>query len=200
MNDKFSTWVSLREAAKILGVHPATVRSWADRGDIASQRTPGGHRRFRRDDLIRWITSQQSPPSTEAQLLVQSALGRARFQISEGHLAEADWYQRLDKQARESMALYGRRLMDVLQQHLTLPNGALPAAHTIGLEYGKMIRQCGLSLMQAVEGFYTFSDFVFESLIQMAEVGRPEQNRADAMRKIYTFTREIIVALIEVYQ
>src|SRR4051794_2998670 len=37
-------WVGLSEAAKILGAHPATVRSWADRGELPSQRTPGGHR------------------------------------------------------------------------------------------------------------------------------------------------------------
>lgn len=41
-----SEWVSLRQAADMLGVHPATVRNWADKGDIMSRRTPGGHRRF----------------------------------------------------------------------------------------------------------------------------------------------------------
>ena len=39
-------WVSLRQAAELLGVHPATVRSWADKGELPSRRTPGGHRRF----------------------------------------------------------------------------------------------------------------------------------------------------------
>lgn len=40
--DETTTWVSLSEAAKILGVHPATVRNWADQGHLPSQRTPGG--------------------------------------------------------------------------------------------------------------------------------------------------------------
>src|SRR5574341_214034 len=49
-----SEWVSLGEAAAILGIHPTTVRHWADSGDLPSQRTPGGHRRFRRYDLEQW--------------------------------------------------------------------------------------------------------------------------------------------------
>ena len=198
MTDDSSELVSLSEAAKILGVHPATVRSWADHGDLTSVRTPGGHRRFRRVDLMRW--SYDQPPSAEAQVLVQSALGRVRLQIGDGQLANAEWYKSLDKASRETMSLYGRRLMDALQHHLTDPGGALAVARTIGLEYGKIIRSQGLSLTQAVEGFYTFNDFVFDALIQMTEIGRPEQNHREAMRKLYGFTREIIFALIEAYQ
>ena len=44
-------WLSLRRASALIGVHPATLRSWADQGRVASQRTAGGHRRFRRSDL-----------------------------------------------------------------------------------------------------------------------------------------------------
>ena len=44
-------WLSLQQAAKVLGIHPTTLRAWSDRGRIASQRTPGGHRRFSRTDL-----------------------------------------------------------------------------------------------------------------------------------------------------
>jgi excisionase family DNA binding protein len=41
----------LSEAAALLGVSPITLRRWADDGKVASQRTPGGQRRFRREDL-----------------------------------------------------------------------------------------------------------------------------------------------------
>src|SRR2546429_533358 len=44
-------WLSLREAADLLGMHPATVRLWADRNELPSRRTNGGHRRFRRADI-----------------------------------------------------------------------------------------------------------------------------------------------------
>lgn len=41
----------LGEGAEILGVHPETLRRWADSGKVPSVRTPGGERRFRREDI-----------------------------------------------------------------------------------------------------------------------------------------------------
>lgn len=105
-SDESAGWVSLSEAAKVLGVHPATVRNWADQGHVPSQRTPGGHRRFRLADLEAWVQSQNSSNAAEAQVVVQSAMGRARFEMGEGHFAEASWYRKLDSSSREAWA-YG---------------------------------------------------------------------------------------------
>ena len=58
-------WLSLREAADLLGMHPATVRLWADRNEIPSRRTSGGHRRFRRADVEAEVPHRAvQPPST----------------------------------------------------------------------------------------------------------------------------------------
>lgn len=196
-----SAWLGLSEAAKILGVHPATVRSWADRGLLASQRTLGGHRRFRRTDLVQWMEVQSTTPSTEAQLLVQSAMGRARFEISEGQLAETDWYRRLDNSAREGMRTYGRRLMEILQRYLASSSDrVLAEAREVGLDYGRVIRHQQLTLAQAVEGFFTFHDFLIEASVQVVEMGRSGTDHGDILRKVYAFTREIILALIDAYE
>jgi diguanylate cyclase (GGDEF)-like protein/excisionase family DNA binding protein len=48
-----SKWLRVQQAADLLGVSANTVRRWADGGKIASQRTPGGQRRFLPDDLER---------------------------------------------------------------------------------------------------------------------------------------------------
>jgi excisionase family DNA binding protein len=192
-----SGWVGLSEAAKILGAHPSTVRSWADRGELPSQRTPGGHRRFRRSDLMQWLAANQhAPASAEVQILVQSAMGRARFEIGDGQLAREGWYQRLDEHAREAMSLHGRRLMDVLQRYLAAPEDGLDQARAIGLQYGRTIREQGLSLKQAVTGFFTFNDFIFDAMIQMAEMTHPGSS---SVQKVYAFTKAVIVALIDAY-
>ena len=41
----------LSEAAALLGVHPDTLRRWADAGQVPCTRTPGGERRFTRADV-----------------------------------------------------------------------------------------------------------------------------------------------------
>ncbi len=45
------------QAARYLGVSLATVRRWTDAGHINCYRTPGGQRRFSRDQLDTFVTS-----------------------------------------------------------------------------------------------------------------------------------------------
>jgi excisionase family DNA binding protein len=47
------------QAARYLGVSLATVRRWTDAGHISCYRTPGGQRRFSRDQLDGFVTSMQ---------------------------------------------------------------------------------------------------------------------------------------------
>jgi excisionase family DNA binding protein len=52
------------QAAKYLGVSLATIRRWTDAGHIACYRTPGGQRRFSKDQLDGFIVSLQSEETT----------------------------------------------------------------------------------------------------------------------------------------
>jgi len=45
------------QAARYLGVSLATIRRWTDAGHISCYRTPGGQRRFSRDQLDSFIAS-----------------------------------------------------------------------------------------------------------------------------------------------
>ena len=45
------------QAANYLGVSLATVRRWTDAGHISCYRTPGGQRRFSRDQLDNFVSS-----------------------------------------------------------------------------------------------------------------------------------------------
>lgn len=46
------TWVSVGEAARIVGVHPNTIRNWGNRGLLRVARLPvGRHRRFALEDV-----------------------------------------------------------------------------------------------------------------------------------------------------
>ncbi len=52
------------QAAGYLGVSLATIRRWTDAGHISCYRTPGGQRRFSKDQLDGFIVSLQSDGST----------------------------------------------------------------------------------------------------------------------------------------
>jgi excisionase family DNA binding protein len=45
------------QAARYLGVSLATIRRWTDAGHISCYRTPGGQRRFAREQLDVFVTS-----------------------------------------------------------------------------------------------------------------------------------------------
>src|SRR5438477_4134119 len=113
-------WLSLRQVADMLGMHPATVRLWADRNELPSRRTSGGHRRFRRADIeARLRKEAQHRPNPAAQLLVQSVLGRVRFAFTDGTLNTLPWYQHFNEAARDAYRSLGRRVLELLSRAIT---------------------------------------------------------------------------------
>jgi len=50
-------WLTLGQAAKYLGVAQSTIRKWSDQGRVRAFYTPGGHRRYRRGDLDKFLES-----------------------------------------------------------------------------------------------------------------------------------------------
>src|SRR5262249_36167549 len=56
-----SDWLTLRQAARFLGVAQSPTRKWSDSGRVPAFYTPGGHRRFRRSDLEAFV-ERSGPP------------------------------------------------------------------------------------------------------------------------------------------
>ena len=51
--------LSTRQVAQLLGVGEATVKRWADAGEIDCFRTPGGHRKFRLRDVTAFVQKKE---------------------------------------------------------------------------------------------------------------------------------------------
>jgi excisionase family DNA binding protein len=200
-----SEWVSLGEAAEIIGVHPATIRNWAERGELPFRRTPGGHRRFRKSDLQQWLAAHRVTAPADAQVVVQSALGRARLEIgSKDTLTDLDWYGNLSPMARKTMRQQGLRLMDTLIGHLANAeqDGELRKAYQIGQTYGALLKREGLTLTQALQGYFYFVDFLMEAVIQLAETSSPTpaSSWGNMLRQVNQFTRQTLIGMLQVYE
>lgn len=198
-------WLSLSEAAELLGMHPATVRLWADRNELPSRRTNGGHRRFRRSDIeARLRQDAERKPSPTAQLLVHSVLGRVRFAFTDGTLKTMSWYEHFDDSALEAYRSLGRRVLELLLRAL---NDGTPAedlraeALLLGTEYGSVTRDSNVPVADAVRAFLYFRSLVDESVIQLTEVQGVRDHSdipwAESLYQIQTLTNEILPALIE---
>jgi excisionase family DNA binding protein len=60
-NDSKS-YLTPSEAAKLLMVSPITVRAWAQKGLLPSETTPGGHRRFLRENVEQFAKQCKTAP------------------------------------------------------------------------------------------------------------------------------------------
>ena len=200
-------WLSLREAADLLGMHPATVRLWADRNDLPSRRTNGGHRRFRRADIeARLHQETERRPGPSAQLLVQSVLGRVRFAFTDGTLSAFSWYAHFNEAARDAYRSLGRRVLELLLRALTdttSDEDLRAEALQIGKAYGSITRESHVPVADAVRAFLYFRSLVDESVLQLAQVqGSSDRDHqeipwAESLYQRQTLTNEILPALIE---
>jgi excisionase family DNA binding protein len=196
-------WFSLSQAAKQLGVHPSTVRAWADHGYIPSQRTQGGHRRFRRSDIEIRMHTRYENSTPEATSVYASVLRNTRVQISESNLESEKWYMRMDEEARQQYRLSGRSLVLGLINHLTSNDGGLEVeARSLGYEYASRGQRVGLSSVEAAHAFQFFRTVVMDSILsayENADVHSP-QTWSDLLRKVNTFSDLIIITLLETYE
>ncbi len=196
-------WLTLSDVAELLGVHTSTVRNWADQGRLPVQRTQGGHRRFRRAEVELWSQSQSARAPREADLVIQSALGRTRFQIAEGSLEAEPWFKKLDQPARDQYRRSGRALLQGLTSYLASDSALAAAeARATGFEYASIGRRCGLSSLEATQAFLYFRNMLVDSLIAVFESAAIQSPRAwsDMLRKINRFTDQVLLALLENYQ
>ena len=96
-------WLSLSDAAKLLGVHPSTVRLWSDKGALPVHKTQGGHRRYKRGEILLWAeaNSRSKEDVVKPEGMLNEVVKNVRMQISEGRLEAESWYQKLDEEARK---------------------------------------------------------------------------------------------------
>jgi excisionase family DNA binding protein len=197
-------WLSLQEASDMLGVHPSTLRQWADSGKIPTVRTPGRHRRFAESDVRALLEPEPLQPSG-VQLLVQSALGRTRLEVSGGKLSEQSWYQRLDETDKAEQRELGRKLLSMVMTYLTQPSNRqaiMEEARELGRSYGEQSLVNKLTLTEAVRAFLYFHDFLTDGVLQMSETMGQKANidLISTYQQINVFTDEVMLAMLKPYE
>jgi excisionase family DNA binding protein len=190
-------WLSLQKAAQKLGVHPATLRRWADDGTIACTTTAGGHRRFAQTTLDAFM-SRAREQQPEAAHWASLALSRARQDVA--RQPDAHWLQTLDTGSRDKHREVGRKLMGLTLQYVSAPtedDGLLNQAREVGREYALLSKSHGTPLRDALEAALFFRDRLLEATWTMPQTTRND-NRLD--RRINTLLNTVQLAIAEVYE
>jgi excisionase family DNA binding protein len=202
VRETHSEWLGLSQTAHLLGVHPSTVRTWADKGELPVHRTPGGHRRFRRSDVEVWAAARRISHPGEAQVVVQNAIGRIRIEVGDGRLRQQGWYQKLTEAQRAQYREGSNRLLRELIRYVSVEgeNGEAEA-RSLGRDYARMGKHADMALREAVEAFLFFHELLLESVFHVYEAAGVHSASAwGGMRKrVSGFTNRVLLALIDAY-
>lgn len=196
-------WISLSAAARLLGVHPSTVRLWSDKGYLPVHRTKGGHRRFKRGDVELWARTHRETRVVQPDDMIQSVVRNVRMQITEGRLEAEAWYQKLDDDARVQYRASSRSLFQGLMAYLSSDGqDAAAEAFAIGYEYASRARRYNLSYVDATRAFMFFRNALIESVVKVYSEANIRSGKAweEALQKMHTFTDQILISLLDTYQ
>ncbi len=196
-------WLTLSQAAELLGVHPSTVRLWSDKGLLPVHRTQGKHRRYRCSEVELWAKTASQPLTIEPENVIQHALRRMRFQISESHLEAQLWYQKLDDEARLQYRQSGRVLVQGLANYLTSDGEeAIAEARSIGYEHASRGRRHNLSHIEAVQAFLFFRNILLQAMVAVYQETRIPSGAAwgEMLSRVHAYTDQILLSLLETYQ
>jgi excisionase family DNA binding protein len=117
-------WLTLGQAAKYLGVAQSTMRKWSDLGRVSAFYTPGGHRRYRRSDLDRFLDRSgpgaSSPPAEGPLVLIVDDDERLREYVRVN--LEAEGYEvREAGSAEDALSALGERSPDLILLDVMMP-------------------------------------------------------------------------------
>jgi excisionase family DNA binding protein len=162
-------WLTLNEAAEQLGIHPDTLRRWADGGKIAVFKTPGGHRRFSESE-IRSFGRQRLRFHIESgirEVLARRALSHAREELASR--AGEPWLSELSDEQKAASRALGHRLMSLSVDYLAADEGKdlLASASEAGRQYGIEGKSLGLPLAQMMRAFMFFRDALVETIAEI---------------------------------
>jgi len=174
-------WLTLGQASRTLGVTPNTLRRWADRGEISSFTTPGGHRRF----LVTVV--QALVPAARAR---RPALGTSSDRMARAYRkarptphspAQPGWLANLTTDQRTLFRQRGTQLVGDLLSYLDAERGDLSVAESHAGEYGAEAARFGATLTDTVEGFLRFRKPFIDELAILARRRRLDTAEATAL-------------------
>jgi excisionase family DNA binding protein len=196
-------WLTLQQTAALLGVHPGTVRNWADKGVLPVYRTRGRHRRFKRAEVEVWASTSRGGDNVDPASIIQAAMRSIRLRISEGKLAGEPWYQMLDEAARKQYRESAQVLFQGLMHYVAAGGEDGQAeARAIGYEYARRAQRGGMQAAEAARAFMFFRDALLQSVIEVYEVANVPSGRAwgTVLRLVNAFTDLILIELLDTFQ
>ncbi len=198
-----SSWFSISQAAKYIGVHFSTLRRWSDDGLIEFIRTPGGKRKYRKEILDDFINQYKSSSKSSTQLatLQDAAILRTRETMQKSKVSEQSWYNKLSVEQRTGMRGTGNRLVALMLQYSARDQNNdvfLEQAKQISKQYGEICHSLGLTMTECIQTFLLFRQPMINSIY---ETGTLQSTNDSVNQQIFErmnqFLDEVLVTMVD---
>jgi len=200
-----SSWLSISQAAKYLGVHFTTLRRWSDEGLIEFVRTPGGKRKYQQRTLDNFINQHksQTKESMELSTLQEAAILKTRETMKNVKVSEQGWYNKLSVEQRTGMRGTGNTLVALMLQYSAREdNNAvfLEQAKQILKQYGEICHSMDLSITECIQTFLLFRQPMLNSIHETGSL----QSRNDSINQLIfermnRFLDEVMLTMVDEY-
>jgi hypothetical protein len=186
----------------MLGIHPTTLRRWSDQGAVPVKITPGGHRRFLREDILTFVNQRHLPQRVNpGQVWGDYALVETRRRLIGN--PEPRWLAVFRPEQRGEERELGRRLVSLIIQHISAPDddqALLVEAKSIAVHYAQTCVQAQLTAAESLEATTFFRDTMTEVAIQMPQVALLEREaQLRLLRKVNQIFNVVQVTVVECY-
>jgi excisionase family DNA binding protein len=175
-------WLGIHEASALVGVSEATLRRWAEAGDVEAFVTPGGHRRFMRQAILDLLPHPGRPHRSLSQLggTPERVVRQYRRELTS---STTRWLPQLDEADRQAFRAPGRQILTGILAFLDAPDdaagtAALESASEAATAYGRLAKERGLGITTTAEAFLHFRAPFLEELATIARRRRVDASEA----------------------
>jgi len=193
---------SIGEASQILGVSEATLRQWTDNGLIKAYVTPGGHRRYAREQLDEFMHSHQKMLGIKDLVARLKDTAEPLREIGATTLAGA--HKRLGPAQQQNLAILGRKILDAIICYVSEPakrEESLAQVRAAGADFGTILAEAGVPLTDSIQTFTSHRAPIIESVATMMRQREVvTEGILAAIPLIDDVMDQALIELVEAYQ
>ena len=196
--------LSISEASQLLGVSDGALRQWTDEGKLKAFITPGGHRRYDRAELKKFISSHLRMLGVKDLAIELEETARQHREIARASLRNTVWYNKLNEESQAHLADLGRRMLNLIIKYITEPSRreeTIRLVRDAGRDHGETLAKLELPLTDSVEAFLLHRDPIMNAVTHLMRKREAFTGRiVEAMPMVTHIMDKALVALVAAHQ
>jgi excisionase family DNA binding protein len=196
--------VNISEASRILDVSEQALRRWTDEGKIKAFITPGGHRRYSRLELKRFINHNRKMLGLKDLVTDLEHVVPILHDTATNYLRSTSWQGQLDTESQKYLSSLGRRLLALIIRSVSEASWQAETSkevQEIGADFGRILARQGLPLTDAVQAFIRHRDPIIQVTTEILKKREGFNRRiVEAIPIVNNAMDEALISLVTVHQ